>query len=42
MLAQNMGTSCAPFFAYSTNPKDHLHDQRDRKFAHAITPSAQN
>ena len=24
------------------NPKDHLHDQRDRKFAHAITQGAQN
>ena len=42
MLAQSLGTSGALFRLSQRNPKDHLHDQRDRKFAHAITQGAQN
>jgi hypothetical protein len=40
VLAQSMGTSHPVFRLSQRNPKDHLHDQRDRKFA--ITQGAQN
>ena len=42
MLAQSMGTGHPVFRLSERNPKDHLHDQCDRKFTHAIAQGAQS